>query len=572
MEDVMSCSSSNDYRPPPPYEAAPTTQTARKRRGKAEVFHDVLRRLRESSNEEASQPGFEDELWTHFSKLPLRYALDVNTERAQDVIMHKKLLHLARNRRTRPAIEVRLVQMHPVSDANCGDSVHCSSLTRGAAQGIDDHGSIHPPLAFGLTLNLGLTFDANKPCVEDGNSAVSGHSRLFRNLHELTISTLDKPKLLSQLTSLLSKNGLNIQEAHAFSTTDGYSLDVFVVDGWAHEEIDQLKNSLVAEIQEFENQSVSRQDLISPDVELDRLKPHSEVAPDATDVWEIDPKLLKFERKITSGDVYKGSFRSQDVAIKVLRAELINEDTQRDFAQEIYILRKVRHKNIVQFIGACTRPPLLCIVTEYMSGGSVYDFLHKQKGVFKLPAILKVAIDVSKGMSYLHGNKIIHRDLKAANLLLDENLVVKIADFGIARLQVESGVMTAETGTYRWMAPEVIGHRPYDHKADVFSFGILMWELLTGKLPYEHLTPLQAAVGVSQKGLRPTIPEGTHPMLADLLKRCWDQDSLLRPEFSDITEDLQRISNVVAEQERNAKRRNLEEPHKVRGKLTMKAG
>nr|GMD10911.1 serine/threonine-protein kinase STY46-like isoform X1 [Ipomoea batatas] len=314
------------------------------------------------------------------------------------------------------------IQMHPVSDANCGDSVHCSSLTRGAAQGIDDHGSIHPPLAFGLTLNLGLTFDANKPCVEDGNSAVSGHSRLFRNLHELTISTLDKPKLLSQLTSLLSKNGLNIQEAHAFSTTDGYSLDVFVVDGWAHEEIDQLKNSLVAEIQEFENQSVSRRDLISPDVESDRLKPHSEVAPDATDVWEIDPKLLKFERKITSGDVYKGSFRSQDVAIKVLRAELINEDTQRDFAQEIYILRKVRHKNVVQFIGACTRPPLLCIVTEYMSGGSVYDFLHKQKGVFKLPAILKVAIDVSKGMSYLHGNKIIHRDLKAANLLLDENL------------------------------------------------------------------------------------------------------------------------------------------------------
>jgi serine/threonine protein kinase len=83
--------------------------------------------------------------------------------------------------------------------------------------------------------------------------------------------------------------------------------------------------------------------------------------------------------------------------------------------------RKVRHKNVVQFIGACTKPPNLCIVTEYMSGGSVYDYLHKHKGVFKLPALIGVAMDVSKGMSYLHQNNIIHRDLKTANLLMDEN-------------------------------------------------------------------------------------------------------------------------------------------------------
>ena len=86
-------------------------------------------------------------------------------------------------------------------------------------------------------------------------------------------------------------------------------------------------------------------------------------------------------------------------------------------------MRKVRHKNVVQFIGACTIPPKLCIVTEYMSGGSVYDYLRKQKSVLKMPMLLRVAIDVSKGMDYLHQNKIIHRDLKAANLLLDENEV-----------------------------------------------------------------------------------------------------------------------------------------------------
>ncbi|EEF31633.1 protein kinase, putative [Ricinus communis] len=153
-----------------------------------------------------------------------------------------------------------------------------------------------------------------------------------------------------------------------------------------------------------------------------------------------------------------------------------------------------------------------------MARGSIYDFLHKQKGVFKLPSLIKVATDVSRGMNYLHQNNIIHRDLKTANLLMDENEVVKVADFGVARVQTHSGVMTAETGTYRWMAPE---------------------------LPYAYLTPLQAAVGVVQKGLRPTIPKHTHPKLAELLERCWRQDPAQRPNFSEIIDILHQIAKEV---------------------------
>uniref|UniRef100_A0A2P2JPP8 non-specific serine/threonine protein kinase n=5 Tax=Rhizophora mucronata TaxID=61149 RepID=A0A2P2JPP8_RHIMU len=279
------------------------------------------------------------------------------------------------------------------------------------------------------------------------------------------------------------------------------------------------------------------------------ISTHVSIPTDQIDVWEIDTSLLKYEYKIASGsygDLHKGTFCGQDVAIKVLMTEHLNDKLRREFAQEVFIMRKVRHTNVVQFIGACTRPPSLCIVTEFMSGGSMYDFLHKQKGVLSLPSLLRVAIDVSNGMNYLHENNIMHRDLKAANLLMDENGVVKVADFGVARVKNQSGVMTAETGTYRWMAPEVIEHKPYDHKADVFSFGILLWELLTGKLPYEHLTPLQAAVGVVQQGLRPSIPRHTHPQLEELLLRCWQQDACLRPEFSEILGDLQQLAKTVA--------------------------
>ncbi|ERM96281.1 hypothetical protein AMTRI_Chr09g34920 [Amborella trichopoda] len=551
MEDNESCSSRA-------VDSSPTHP--RQQRHKLMVYNEVLRRLRESGNDEANSLGFEDELWTHFNRLPPRYAIDVNVERAEDVLTHKKLLQLAQDPANRPAFHVRIVQVASSNDGRTSGALPLNLPGNDDGETASSHASkqsVHPPPAFGSSPNLeALAIESSKSQVKDGDSAVNANPSIARPMHEITFSTDDKPKLLSQLTALLSEVGLNIQEAHAFSTVDGYSLDVFVVDGWASEETDQLREALRSEIAKIEKQAWSQPYSLTsvPENVQTNGNPvieHVKIPNDGTDVWEIDVRLLKFENKVASGsygDLYRGTYCSQDVAIKVLKPERVNVDMQREFAQEVYIMRKVRHRNVVQFIGACTRPPSLCIVTEFMSGGSVYDFLHKQRGVFKLPTLVKVAIDVSKGMNYLHQNNIIHRDLKAANLLMDENEVVKVADFGVARVQAQSGVMTAETGTYRWMAPEVIEHKPYDHKADVFSFGIVLWELLTGKLPYEHLTPLQAAVGVVQKGLRPTIPKHTHPKIAELLERCWQQDPTLRPDFSEITEILQVIAKEVGDE------------------------
>uniref|UniRef100_A0A7N0T0N7 non-specific serine/threonine protein kinase n=1 Tax=Kalanchoe fedtschenkoi TaxID=63787 RepID=A0A7N0T0N7_KALFE len=408
---------------------------------------------------------------------------------------------------------------------------------------------------FGSSPNLEALALQGTEFVEEDEETTGQDDGFSKALHEITFSSDDKPKLLSQLTSLLAELGLNIQEAHVFSTTDGYSLDVFVVDGWHNEETEDLRTTLEEKLLPIEKPSLIPRSLSSASEHDQSGSAHESdfvaIPNDGTDVWEIDYRQLKFESKIASGsygDLFKGTYCSQEVAIKVLKPERLDSDLQKEFAQEVYIMRKVRHRNVVQFIGACTKPPTLCIVTEFMSGGSVYDFLHKQRGVFKMPTLLKVAIDVSKGMNYLHQNNIIHRDLKAPNLLMDENEVVKVADFGVARVKTQSGVMTAETGTYRWMAPEVIEHRPYDHKADIFSFGIVLWELLTGKLPYEYLTPLQAAVGVVQKGLRPTIPKNTHPKLAELLERCWQQEPEMRPDFPEIIEILQQIAKEVNEE------------------------
>ncbi|PHU10717.1 hypothetical protein BC332_22577 [Capsicum chinense] len=522
------------------------TSSGRYQRKKLEVYHEVLRRLKqEFNNDEALQPGFDDQLWAHFNRLPTRYAVDVNVERAEDVLTHKRLLHLAHDPANRPAFEVRLVQVAPASDENSTDSVYSSSANKEVSR------SVHPPPAFGSSPNLeALACELIKSEVQDEDDDAPPCANISRPMHEITFSTDDKPKLLSQLTSLLAELGLNIQEAHAFSTVDGYSLDVFVVDGWPYEEVVQLRTALEKEILRNKKSCPSpSQSLVKQEQDLIKCEfDHLTIPFDGIDVWEIDHQLLKFEYKIASGsygDLYKGTYCSQEVAIKILKSERLNTELQTEFGQEVYIMRKVRHKNVVQFIGACTRPPNLCIVTEYMSGGSVYDYLHKQKGSFKLPTLLKVAIDVSKGMNYLHQNNIIHRDLKAANLLMDENEVIKVADFGVARVKAQSGVMTAETGTYRWMAPEVIEHKPYDHKADVFSFGVVLWELLTGKLPYEYLTPLQAAIGVVQKGLRPTIPKHTPPKLAELLQTCWQQDPTSRPDFSEIVDILQQIAKEV---------------------------
>nr|CAD1840297.1 unnamed protein product [Ananas comosus var. bracteatus] len=253
--------------------------------------------------------------------------------------------------------------------------------------------------------------------------------------------------------------------------------------------------------------------------------------------WTIDLGKLNMGRPFAQGafgKLYKGTYNGEDVAIKLLerpendpeRAQLMEQQ----FVQEVMMLATLKHPNIVRFIGACRKPMVWCIVTEYAKGGSVRQFLMKrQNRSVPLKLAVKQALDVARGMAYVHGLGFIHRDLKSDNLLIFADKSIKIADFGVARIEVQTEGMTPETGTYRWMAPEMIQHRPYNQKVDVYSFGIVLWELITGMLPFANMTAVQAAFAVVNKGARPIIPHDCLPALGEIMTRCWDPNPDVRP-------------------------------------------
>lgn len=200
-------------------------------------------------------------------------------------------------------------------------------------------------------------------------------------------------------------------------------------------------------------------------------------------------------------------------------------------------MKRLRHPNILQFIGACTQSPNLCIVTEFMPRGSLYKMLHRSEGCqVDDKRKIKMALDIARGMNYLHTCRppIIHRDLKSPNLLVDKDLTIKVCDFGLSRVR-KSTVMSAKShaGTPEWTAPEVLRSSACNEASDVYSFGVILWELLTEKEPWAEKTAMQVVGSVGFGNERLVVPDTIRPRLRDLLHRCFGEPEN-RPSFSEI--------------------------------------
>eukprot|EP00743_Colponemidia_sp_Colp-15_P008072 GILK01008747.1.p1 GENE.GILK01008747.1~~GILK01008747.1.p1 ORF type:complete len:1674 (+),score=303.81 GILK01008747.1:56-5077(+) len=275
--------------------------------------------------------------------------------------------------------------------------------------------------------------------------------------------------------------------------------------------------------------------------------------------WEIDPKQIRLGDKVGAGafsEVYHASWRGTDVAVKKLNVQEINPVALRDITREVSTMIRLRHPNLVLFMGANLKQAPLCVVTEYCAGGNLFDLLHLSKVPLSWRQRVKMALDIARGMNYLHTCTpvIIHRDLKSLNLLLvdkvkgptDEGVSVKVSDFGLSRVRSQSHAdkMTGQCGTYHWMAPEVIAMRPYTEKADVFSYAIVLWEIASRRVPYEGMDPVQIGVAVINEQLRPDIsciPADCPAGLTSLIVDCWQQNPQDRPDFDSIIETLKQI-------------------------------
>ncbi|KMZ59921.1 Protein kinase superfamily protein [Zostera marina] len=274
----------------------------------------------------------------------------------------------------------------------------------------------------------------------------------------------------------------------------------------------------------------------------------------------IDPKLLFVGPRIGEGahaKVYEGKYKKQNVAIKIIhKGETPEELKKRDerFAREVAMLSRVQHKNLVKFIGAC-KEPIMVVVTELLLGGSLRKYmLNLRPRCLEKPVAVGYALDIARAMECLHSHGIIHRDLKPENLLLTaDQKTVKLVDFGLAREETLTEMMTAETGTYRWMAPELYStvtlrhgeKKHYNHKVDAYSFAIVLWELVHNRLPFEGMSNLQAAYAAAFKNVRPSADDLPND-LSLILTSCWQEDPNARPNFTQIIQMLLKYLSSIS--------------------------
>lgn len=273
---------------------------------------------------------------------------------------------------------------------------------------------------------------------------------------------------------------------------------------------------------------------------------------------EIEDGQLTFGQTIGEGGygrVYKTRWMHTDVAAKVFRGSETGK-VSKDFFAELCVLQKLRHPNITLLIGFSFRPQCM-IVTEYVQCGSLFDLLHRghHQPDWNFTKVVAIAREICFGMAYLHFNGIVHCDLKSGNILIGESQEVKICDFGLAHLLGDActtSISLGRVGTHHWMAPEVLRGEEYSKAADVYSFGMILWEMISRKVPFHGYTPVQVVGIVGFGRRRPNSPQGCPEPVRRVLRAALRPRPRSRRTFEELSEDLRRLHrSAVIEVEEN---------------------
>ncbi|KAK2576737.1 hypothetical protein KPH14_005389 [Odynerus spinipes] len=284
--------------------------------------------------------------------------------------------------------------------------------------------------------------------------------------------------------------------------------------------------------------------------------------------WEIPADEILIGARIGSGSfgtVYKAHWHGP-VAIKTLNVKIPTTTQLQAFKNEVAVLRKTRHVNILLFMG-CVSKPQLAIVTQWCEGSSLYKHLHVFECKFELLTLIEIGRQTAQGMDYLHAKNIIHRDLKSNNIFLHDDLTVKIGDFGLATAKTRwsgSQQFHQPTGSILWMAPEVIRmqeENPYSFQSDVYAFGVVLFELLAGQLPYSNINNKDQILFMVGRGyLRPDLnklrsdtPKALKRLTEDCIKFSRDD----RPIFRQILVSLEGLLRGLPKITRSASEPNL---------------
>ncbi|CAO2642652.1 Tyrosine-protein kinase ITK/TSK [Lemmus lemmus] len=261
--------------------------------------------------------------------------------------------------------------------------------------------------------------------------------------------------------------------------------------------------------------------------------------------WVIHPSELTFVQEIGSGQfglVHLGYWLNKDkVAIKTIQEGAMSEE---DFIEEAEVMMKLSHPKLVQLYGVCLEQAPICLVFEFMEHGCLSDYLRSQRGLFAAETLLGMCLDVCEGMAYLETECFIHRDLAARNCLVGENQVIKVSDFGMTRFVLDDQY-TSSTGTkfpVKWASPEVFFLSRYSSKSDVWSFGVLMWEVFSeGKIPYENRSNSEVVEDIST-GFRLYKPRLASSHIYQIMNHCWKEKPEDRPPFSQLLNQLAEIA------------------------------